>query len=87
MQKTIQKSQTRSLLMRKLLTICPVCKKMIFGRDIDLEIVDKKNVSSWPVQYTHTHEHINHPMHAVTMFLDANLSVRSLEVSYISKIK
>jgi len=81
MQKSIEKSSTRALLMRKLLTICPVCKKMIFGKDINLDHVDKSRVSSWPVKYVHSHAHSTHPAHSITMFLDANLCVRNLEVS------
>jgi len=80
MTQPIPPSQTRAYLMKKLLTICPICKKMIFGRDINLDSVDKTKVSSWPIRYTHSHEHINHPMHSITMFLDANLSVRTLEI-------
>jgi len=80
MQKSIEKSGTRSILMKKLITICPVCKMMIYGKDIDLDHVQKLGGYAWPVKYDHNHTHNAHPMHTITMFLDANLSVRNLEV-------
>ena len=81
MQKSIQESGTRSLLMKKLITICPVCKKLIYGKDIDLDHVHKLGGYAWPVKYVHNHNHKTHPMHTITLFLDANLSVRNLEVA------
>jgi len=86
MQKTIQKSQTRAILMRKLMTICPVCGKLIFGRDIDLDSIYKSEVNNWPITYTHYHEHREHPLHVLTLYIDANFSVRDLKVPNSLKI-
>jgi len=77
MQKTLSQSETRTLLMRKLLTICPICKKMIFGRDIDMAKLKKGH---WPVPYIHEHTHNNFPKHSIKMYLDSKLAVRHLEV-------
>lgn len=81
MQKSIQESGTRAYLMKKLLTVCPVCKKLIYGKDIDLDHVHKLGSYAWPVKYLHDHTYNTHSKHSITMFLDANLSVRNIEVS------
>ena len=77
MENLLVKSETRAILMRKLLTICPVCKKMIFGRDIDMAQLEKGH---WPVPYIHQHEHNDIPMHSIKMYIDAGLAVRHMEV-------
>ncbi len=77
MENLLIKSETRSILMRKLLTICPICKKMIFGRDIDIA---KLNKGHWPVPYIHEHDYINFPIHSIKLYLDSSLAVRHLEV-------
>ena len=33
-------STSRALLMKKLLAICPICKKPIYGKDIDINNID-----------------------------------------------
>ena len=71
------KSETRSFLMRKLITICPVCKKMIYGRDIEMNQLKKGH---WPVPYIHEHEYNNFPVHSIRMYIDSGLAVRHLEV-------
>lgn len=38
-------SETRAFLIRKLLTICPVCEKRIYGKDIDILKIDKSKIS------------------------------------------
>ncbi len=78
---------TRALLMRKLLTICPVCKKPIYGRDIDIAKIEKAGINQWPVLYTHCHSHESIPLHAITLYLDANFAVRGEEVSQFLKIQ
>ncbi len=86
MEKSLNKSETRSFLMRKLLTICPVCKKMIFGRDITLIKQDKSKINHWPLHYVHFHEHNGFPKHSIILYLDSNFSVRNLEIKkYIKK--
>lgn len=79
--------KTRYYLSRKLLTICPVCKKLIKGKDIDILTIDKTKVTHWPLIYTHCHSHDKYPMHALTLYLDANFSVRSEEVTHLDKIQ
>jgi len=80
-------SDTRALLMKKLLAICPICKKPIYGKDIDINKLDVSKVSHWPVKYTHCHSHNDKPVHALTMYIDSNFSVRGKEVSEFLKIQ
>lgn len=77
---------TRSILAKKLLTICPVCGKQIYGKDIDVEKIDTERIKSWPIRYTHCHAHKGMPLHALTMYLDANFAVRGKEYSEFLKI-
>ncbi|TFF89438.1 MAG: hypothetical protein EU548_07480 [Promethearchaeota archaeon] len=80
-------SQTRKFLMKKLLTICPVCKKRIFGKDIDIQKIDKNKIVHWPLKYVHCHQHQGVPFHALTMYLDSNFAVRGRDVSDFLKIQ
>lgn len=79
-------SNTRSYLAKKLLTICPICGKKIYGKDIDIEKIKKDHIKQWPVRYTHCHTHKETPIHALTMYLDANFAVRGKESSEFVKI-
>ena len=78
-----------NLLMRKLMTICPVCGKQIYGRDIDINDIkiSKSQINHWPLKYIHCHAHNNMPMHALMLYIDANFSVRGLEISNFVKIQ
>lgn len=87
MEQYLSNSETRTVLMRKLMAICPVCGMLIFGRDIDLSHLDPANINHWPVSYTHCHSHKEVPMHALTLYLDSNFSVRGSEVSNYVKIQ
>ena len=78
---------TRALLMRKLLTICPICKRPIYGKDIDISKIKKSKITHWPITYTHCHSDGTTPLHAITLYLDANFSVRGEEVSHFVKIQ
>ena len=80
-------SLTKSHLMKKLLVICPVCRKPIHGRDIDINKIDKNNVHHWPLTFTHCHTYNQVPLHALTVFLDSNFSVRGKQVSNFIKIQ
>jgi hypothetical protein len=80
-------SETRKLLMKKLLTICPVCKKRIFGKDIDIHKIDKKKIVHWPLKYVHCHQNETIPFHALTMYIDSNFAVRGADVSDFVKIQ
>ena len=80
-------SNSRTFLMKKLIAICPVCKKQIYGRDIDINHIDTKKIRSWPLRYVHCHSDDNTPLHALTMYIDANFSVRGREVSDFIKIQ
>ncbi|TXT64431.1 MAG: hypothetical protein BAJALOKI3v1_210018 [Promethearchaeota archaeon] len=80
-------SDSRALLMKKLLAICPVCKKPIYGKDIDVNNIDITKINHWPVKYTPCHSHNGTPVHALTMYIDSNFSVRGKEVSEFLKIQ
>ena len=75
------KFETRSSLMKKLLAICPVCNKQIYGKDIDISNINAKDIHQWPLRYIHCHAQDNIPLHALTLYLDADFSVRAREVS------
>ncbi len=87
MERNITSSESRKFLIRKLLTICPVCKKKIYGRDIDIMNIDASKVHNWPVTYIHCHTNNNIPFHALTIYIDANFSVRDNHVSDFIKIE
>ena len=82
-------SETRAILMRKLMTVCPICKKQIYGRDIDIPSIEKSRskIDHWPLRYVHCHDNNNFPMHALMIYIDANFSVRGLETSNFVKIQ
>ena len=80
-------SETRPYLIRKLLTICPICKKRIYGKDIDITKIDKSKIKHWPLRYTICHEYGTNSMHAFTIYLDANFNVRGNEKSDFIQIK
>ncbi len=73
-------SEDRLILMRKLLAICPLCKKTIFGRDVDLSQFQNEETTHFPVRYVHTHEQKGFPKHALTLYIDANFAVRGQEI-------
>ncbi|MGV9173007.1 MAG: hypothetical protein ACOC44_13510 [Promethearchaeia archaeon] len=89
MEEQLEKSTTRSVLMQKLMSVCPLCGKKIHGRDIDIDGLaeQKSNITRWPVPYTHCHCHENGKMHALTLYLDANFAVRGQEISEFVKIQ
>jgi len=74
------RTETRSLV-KKLLAICPQCKKQIYGNDIDISNIDINKIRNWPLPYIYCHSHDNFPMHALTMYLDTSFTVRAREVS------
>ncbi len=74
------RTDTRGLV-KKLLAICPICNKQVYGNDINLSSIDKNRITHWPLPYVYCHSHKNGPMHALTMYLDANFAVRAREVS------
>jgi len=81
MKSTIINYENRSFLMKKLLTICPVCKKPIYGRDIDILSLINSKIDHWPVNYAYCHAYNNYPLHSLTIYLDSNFSVRGHEIS------
>ncbi|MFX1279628.1 MAG: hypothetical protein ACFFA3_09435 [Promethearchaeota archaeon] len=86
MEKEMTRNESRNFLIRKLLLICPVCQKRIYGKDIDILKIDLSKINHWPLRYIHCHKTNNVPLHALTIFLDANFSVRGNEVSDYIKI-
>ena len=87
MEKNLIGKEARKFLVRKLLTICPVCQKRIYGKDIDILKIDSSKINHWPLRYIHCHKTSSVPFHALTLFLDANFSVRGNEVSEFIKIE
>ncbi len=81
------KFETRAFLMRKLLATCPSCNKQIFGGDIDISNINTNSIRQWPLRYIHCHSHNDVPLHALTLYLDADFSVRAREVSDYIKIQ
>ena len=79
----------RAILMRKLISICPICGKQIYGRDIDISQIEKSKskIDDWPIRYVHCHAHESFPMHALMIYIDANFSVRGEESSNFVKIQ
>ena len=81
------KPKDNLILMKKLLTVCPICKKSIYGKDIDLSNLLSKKIDHWPLNFVHCHSHNGFPLHALTIYIDANLSVRGHEVSDFIKVE
>ena len=83
----------REMLCRKLLATCPICKKQIYGFTLGLQTFDLSPITSFPFAYTYVHTH-NHcsatspmpPLHAITLYFDANMAVRAIENSKMVKI-
>ena len=82
-------SKNHAVLMRKLIAICPICGKQIYGRDIDISQIQKSKskIDQWPIRYVHCHAHEHFPMHALMIYIDANFSVRGEEYSNFVKIQ
>ena len=82
-------SEDRVFLMRKLMTICPICGKQIYGRDLDISQIEKlkSKINYWPIRYVHCHTHDPFPMHALVIYIDADFSVRGEETSNFVKIQ
>lgn len=78
-------SESRAILMKKLMTICPLCGKLIFGRDIDFSKLESRSINSWPTTYEHSHTHNNFPEHNLTLYIDANYAVRERIINPILK--
>jgi len=81
------KFEIRKLLIRKLIATCPTCNKQIYGEDIDISNINTKKIQNWPFRYIHCHAHNDVPLHALTLYLDADFSVRAREVSDYFKIQ
>ncbi len=64
-----------SFLWRKVFAICPVCKKPIHGKDLELNRL--QTADHWPVSITCLHGG-DHP---ITLWIDARYSVRDVELS------
>lgn len=79
---------------RKLLAICPVCGRKIYGRDLNLHYMNLAEISDFPfsIVYCHTSACVEEEspdqkdesvdpthQHAIALYLDADLRVRSIE--------
>jgi hypothetical protein len=78
---------SKSFLSGKLLCICPLCKKNIYGKDIDITEIDPTKIEKWPLTFIHCHTNNGYPLHALTLYLDANFSIRGREASGFLKIQ
>ena len=87
MESNLSNNESRKFLIKKLLTICPVCKRKIYGKDIDILNIDTSKVNHWPLTYIHCHTNDNLSYHALTIYIDANFSVRHNQVSDFVKIE
>jgi hypothetical protein len=84
----------RSILAQKLLCTCPICQRRIYGGTLGLNEIDISKIKKFPFAYTYIHSHSmqenievqNLSKHAITLFFDANLSVRAVEESQLMKI-
>ncbi|HMF30299.1 MAG TPA: hypothetical protein VKK79_02725 [Candidatus Lokiarchaeia archaeon] len=64
-----------SYIWRKVMSICPLCKKPIYGRDLELHSLE--NADHWPMPVTIKH---CSNTECVKLWMDANYAVRSTEV-------
>ncbi|MHA1150091.1 MAG: hypothetical protein ACTSR8_17800 [Promethearchaeota archaeon] len=78
-------SEFQTILMRKLMTICPLCGRLIFGADIDFSKLNRRNVHSWSATYQHFHTHNSFPEYNLTLYIDANYAVRESIINPILK--
>jgi hypothetical protein len=80
----------RQFLARKLLCSCPICHKRIFGETLGLPTLDTSRIKRYPFPYVYVHTHsadsMPPVMHAITIYLDADMAVRSIEDSLNFKI-
>lgn len=74
------KPEDRSHLMKKLITICPICKMHIYGKDINILNLSNSKVDNWPLSYIYYHTYKDHPLHSLTLYLDSHFSARGYEV-------
>ena len=77
----------RAYIMRKFMCKCPVCGKAIHGRDL---FDHPSHLPTRPTSITFCHGHQygsdKPPLHAIHIFLDANMGVRSVEKSDLLRI-
>ena len=81
MEEYMLRPETCKTLLRKLLVICPVCKKPIYGKDLNLERIFQTEIIQWPLSYIHCHSNGSFPIHALTIYIDDEFNVRAHEVS------
>ncbi|MHA1732766.1 MAG: hypothetical protein ACTSU5_12545 [Promethearchaeota archaeon] len=76
-------AEERAFLIRKYMATCPVCGLPIRGGDL----FDEDSIPTRPVSVTYCHHgKPGMPLHAVNMFLDSNVSVRSVEKADLLRI-
>ena len=77
-------SEEKAFLIRKYVATCPVCHQPIRGGDL----FEDHQFPTRPVSITLCHYgKPGMPLHAVTMFIDANMSVRTVEKSDLLLIR
>lgn len=68
---------------RKLLAICPICNRRIYGRDLKITNQDLSSIKHFPFTVIYCHRKAGAEnddiKHAVALYLDADLKVRSIE--------
>ncbi|MCP4763312.1 MAG: hypothetical protein GY870_16175 [archaeon] len=67
----------------KIYAICPICAKEILATDLKIDRIDldKIEVFPFPITFCHSCDNSKNDLHAVNIYLDANLSVRGIEPS------
>lgn len=77
----------RTILAKKLLCQCPICQKKIYGGTLDLNNIDVSKIKHFPFSYTYIHSEPNALKHAITLYFDANLTLRGVEESNLMKME
>lgn len=58
------------------LTVCPLCKKKIYRKDINFQEINKTEIENYPFPYIYFHSYLDFPPHVLIMYLDSDLRVR-----------
>jgi hypothetical protein len=71
----------------KILTICPLCKKKVFAKDINIEEIDLSKIKTFPFNYIYIHSYNKYSPHALLIYFDAHFNVRGREVAKFTNLK
>lgn len=75
---------------KKLIALCPKCRKFIYPADIDVNKLINSDADRWPIKFLHYHINDSRmlvssffrsiPEHAITLYLHSDMVIRSIEV-------